>query len=329
MKALKELGIDCISTEIKRITESDDPLQSMAYHVIMGKAQVCRGLKGKVFNLNQECENPAYVGKCDDPILTRNDLLEKAKDFPFIVIDCSFYDFHTEKEKKKLKLQIQQCLGVIRKFMWDERLVITHKDFGVGVFYPSTAKFIKEMGLKDIILLDPNGDEVFEGQRAECYIIGGIVDKTGNKRGWTSKIGENLRREGISFRSMRIELRGDVIGVPDRLNTIVEIVLRVVLDGEDVEKAVRSVQSHLVAKWRLRRELPKRTIRIDVNGKPFRVVRKSEIKSFDWLNIRPKDFYEACSELGYLVIDDEWLERILRNSTFDESKNRYIFKGFN
>ncbi len=326
MRALKELGIDCISTEIRKIIESDDPLQSMAYHVIMGKAEVCKGLRGKVFNLG-ECKNPAYVGKCNDPILTRDDLLEKAKDFPFIVIDCSFYDFHTEKEKKKLKLQIQQCLGVIRKFMWDERLVVTHRDFGVGVFYPSTAKFIKEKGLKDVILLDPNGDEVFEGQRAECYIIGGIVDKTGNKRGWTSKIGESLRREGINFRSMRIELRGDVIGVPDRLNTIVEIVLRVILDGEDVEKAVRSVQSPLVAKWRLRKELPKRTVRIDVNGKPFRVVRKSELKSFDWLNIRPKDFYEACSELGYLVIDDEWLERILKNSTFDESKNRYIFKN--
>ncbi len=312
---------------MKRILESDDPIQAMAYHVIMGKAIVCRGLRGKVFRFNS-CKEPAYVGRCDKPILDREKLLEKAKDFPYIVIDCSFYDLHTEKEKRKLKLQIQQCLGVVRRYMWDERLVITHVDFGMGVFYPRTADFIREKGLKDVVLLDPNGEEVFDGQRAECYIIGGIVDKTGNKRGLTSKIGENLRKEGIDFRSVRIELRGDVVGVPDRLNSIAEIVLRVVLDGEDVESAIRSVQSHLVAKWRLRKELPKRTVRIDVKGRPFRVVRKSEIKNFEWLNLRPKDFYECCNELGYLVLDDGWLEKILKLSKFDGSKNRYIFDGF-
>jgi tRNA (adenine9-N1/guanine9-N1)-methyltransferase len=322
---LRELGIDCISTEIKRIVESDDPLQMMANYVIMGKAKVCRGLKGNVFKFNS-CDNPAYVGECEKPILTREDLIKRAKDFPYIVIDCSFFDFHSEKEKKKLILQVQQSLGIVRRYMWDEKLVVTHKDLGFGVYYPSTSKFIKDLNLKKIILLDPNGDEVFEGQKADCYIIGGIVDKTGNKRGWTSKIGERLREEGVELRSVRIELRGDVIGVPDRLNTIVEIVLRVVLDGEDVESAVRAVQSHLVAKWRLRKELPKRTIRIDVNGKPFRVVRKSELKNFDWLNIRPKDFYEACSELGYLVLDDEWLERILQHAVYDEVKGRYIVK---
>ncbi len=324
LEALKEMDVDCISTE-----KREDSLQSVARNVIMGKANVCRGIKGEiVLKLRENCEKPVYVGKCENPVLSRETLLERVKDFPYVVIDCSFYDLHTEKEKKKLKLQIQQSLGVVRRFMWDERLVVTHRDFGVGVFYPSTEDFVKDMGFEEVILLDPNGEEVFKGQRSMCYVIGGIVDKVGNKRGWTSKIGERLRRNGVNVRSVRIELRGDVIGVPDRLNTIVEILLRVVLDGEDVESAIRAVQPPLVAKWRLRKELPKRTVRIDVKGRPFRVVRKSEIKNFDWLNVRPKDFYEVCSELRYLVLDDDWLEYVLKNSKFDEVKNRYIFDGF-
>lgn len=318
------MGIDCISTRIGRILKSDDPIHMMANYVIMGKANVCKGLSGRVFNLNS-CKNPAYVGRCKDPILKREDLLKRVN-FPYMVIDCSFFDYHSEKEKRKIVLQIQQSLSTIRKFMWDERLVVTHKDLGLGVYYPSTSKFIKDMGFKRVVLLDPNGEEIFNGQKADCYVIGGIVDKSGNKKGWTSKIGERLKKDGIDFESLRIELRGDVIGVPDRINTIVEIVLRVVLDGEDVESAVRSVQSHLVARWRLRKELPKRTVRIDVNGKPFRVVRKSEFKRFDWLNLRKKDFYDVCVELGYIVLDDEWLERIIERSYYDEVKGRYVVK---
>ncbi len=313
---------------MRRIIKSKDFLQSMAYHVVMGKAEVCSGLRGEILvKLNQKCKKPVYIGRCEKPILSRDKFLEKVKDFPYVVIDCSFYEYHTEKEKKKLKLQIQQSLGVVRDFMWDERLIVTYKDFGVGVFYPSTEEFLKEMGFDKVILLDPNGEYVFNGQRSKCYVIGGIVDKVGNKKGWTSKIGERLRKNGIKVKSVRIELKGDVVGVPDRLNAIVEILLRVILDGESVEKAVKTVQPPLVAKWRLRKELPKKTIRVDVRGKPFRILRKSEIKNFDWLNIRIKDFYEVCSELGYLVLDDRWVDFILANSKYDEVKNRYIFDG--
>ncbi len=329
VRLLRRWEIEFISTNIDRIIESDDVLQMMSVWVANGKANVCRGHRGLAFDLNGnriDVKARAFVGRCDDAIFGREELLNEAEKefFPYIVVDCSFFEKHIEKERRKLLLQISQTLGVIRRYMWDERLVITALDCGVGVYYPSTAKFIKDKGIEDIILLDPFGEEVFEGQRADCYIIGGIVDKVGNKTGWTSKIGKMLRNEGIEFRSMRILLRGDIVGVPDRINTIAEIVLRVVLDGEDVESAVRSVQSRLVARWRLRKELPKHTIRIDINGKPFRVVRKSEFEKFDWLNLERRDFYEVCSELGYLVIDDCKLEEIVKNAEWDEKKRRFV-----
>ena len=329
IRLLRKKGIGTISTNIDRILDSDDVIQMMAVYIANGKANVCRGHKGLAFDLEGRRiygDAEAFVGRCDDAILTRDELIEEAERefFPYIVIDCSFFDKHIEKEKRKVLFQIAQTLGVIRKYMWDEKLIVTALNCGIGVYYPSTAEFIKKKGIEDVILLDPFGDEIFEGQKAECYIIGGIVDKVGNKTGWTSKLGEMLKEEGIEFRSMRILLRGDIIGVPDRINTIAEIVLRVVLDGDDVETAIRKVQSPLVARWRLRKEIPKLTIRIDVNGRPFRVVRKSEFEKFDWLNIDKKDFYEVCSELGYLVIDDDRLEEIIKNAEWDEKKRRYV-----
>lgn len=329
VRMLRERGIETISTNIERILESDDVIQMMAVWIANGKAKVCRGYRGVSFDLNGnkiDAQAQAFVGSCGDAILTREDLLREAEKefFPYIVIDCSFYDKHIEKEKRKLLLQISQTLGVVRKFMWDERLIVTALDCGIGVYYPSTAEFIKKKGIEDVILLDPFGEEVFEGQKAECYIIGGIVDKVGNKTGWTSKLGDMLKKEGIKIRSMRILLRGDTIGVPDRLNTIAEIILRVVLDGEDVESAIRKVQSRLVARWRLRKELPKLTVRIDVKGRPFRVVRRSEFKNFDWLNLKREDFYEVCSELGYIVLDDEALEEIVKSAEWDEKKGRFV-----
>ena len=329
IRLLRKRGIENISTNIDRILESDDVIQMMSVWIANGKANVCRGHKGLAFDLNGnriDVQAQAFVGKCDDAIFGRKELLNEAEKefFPYIVVDCSFFDKHIEKEKKKLLLQISQTLGVIRRYMWDEKLVVTALDCGIGVYYPSTAEFIKGRKIRNVILLDPFGEEIFDGQKADCYIIGGIVDKVGNKTGWTSKIGEMLRKEGIEFRSVRILLRGDTIGVPDRINTIAEIVLKVVLDGEDVESAIRSVQSRLVARWRLRKELPKHTIRIDVNGRPFRVVKRSEFEKFDWLNLEKKDFYEVCSELGYLVIDDGKLEEIVKNAEWDERKRRFV-----
>jgi len=329
VELLKRKGIETVSTNLSKILESKDVLQMMAVLVALGKANVCRGCKGKSFDLNGRVVDnaQAFVGRCNENIIiSREDLISEAekKYFPYLVIDCSFFDKHTEKEKRKVLFQIHQTLGVVRKYMWDEKLIVTALNCGIGVYYPTTADFIKERGINDIILLDPFGEELFNGEKAECYIIGGIVDKSGNKTGWTSKIGEMLKKEGIEFRSMRIELRGDIIGVPDRINTIAELVLKVVLDGKDVETAIREVQSPLVARWRLRKELPKLTIRIDVNGKPFRVIRKSEFEKFDWLNIDLEDFYDVCSELGYIVLDDRKLDELISNAKWDERKKRYI-----
>jgi len=309
---LREKGIDCVSFKTAKVF-GHDPLQFAATLIASGKAKLCRG-KGKYcFNLIGErveyCE--FTLDRCGEAVISREDLVERASDFPYIVIDCRFAHLHSEKEFKSLMTQIRETLNVVREYMWDERLVVSGLKTDTNATHVDRLEdFLKDK--KRIILLDPNAEEVYEGERADVFIIGGIVDKSGNKKGLTSKIGEELRRNGIEFESRKILLRGDVVGVPDRLNHIAEIVLKVVLEGKGVEEAIREVQPRKVAKWRLRIELPKFVERVSVRGKTFRVVRKSVFERFDWLNITKEDFYDVAREQGVIVIDDQF--RVSDNS---------------
>lgn len=226
---------------------------------------------------------------------------------PYIAIDCRFYELLSEKEKKSLKKQIEQTLGVIRKFLWDEKLVVTGKNFEIGKYYEKLEDFLIEKGIKKIVLLDPYADEIFMGEEAECYVVGGIVDK-GEERVLTPLIGKALRDSNFEVLSRKIVLRGDKIGVPDRINQIVEILLRVICNSESVEEAIKNVQPRLVARWRLRKELPKVSFRILVGNEVFRAVKKSEFKKFYWLNLNEDDFYRVAREMNFFVVSDEFFE---------------------
>ncbi|MCS7119013.1 MAG: hypothetical protein RMH75_03350 [Archaeoglobaceae archaeon] len=157
--------------------------------------------------------------------------------------------------------------------------------------------------------MDPKGEKVLDGKKARCYVIGGIVDKSEN-RDLTSIIAHELLKSGIKCDRRRIELRGDTIGVPDRINHIEDIVLRVVVDGVKVEEAVREVQPKIVARWRLRRDLPKKGIRLRIGNKTIRVVPKSCFSEFDWLNLKKIDFYKVCREQKLYLVSDRVIEEI-------------------
>ena len=311
VEELKRRGINCISFRTAKAFKYD-PIQFAALMIANGKMNICEGEGKYKFDLegNEVDECNFVLDRCEG-IIDRESLLKKADDFPYIAIDCRYHHLHSEKEFKSLIIQIKETLNVVREYMWDERLVVAGLKTDTNALHVDKLEdFLRDK--KKIILLDPNAEDVFEGEKAEVYIIGGIVDKSGNKKGLTSKLGEELRREGIEFESKKILLRGDVIGVPDRLNHIAEIVLKVVLDGKSVEEAIREVQPRKVAKWRLRIELPKFVERIEIRGKKFRIVRKSVISKFDWLNITEEDFYEVASEQGVIVVDDHF--RVSDNS---------------
>lgn len=323
---LREKGVEKIGTRIRRIHSSKDPIRSMAIAVANGDAEVFAGNGRLDFSFTLEgkyIQEPpdAYVGKSGNLLFGKKELIE-GTDFPFVAVDCRFYDLHSEKEKRKIHLQITKTLGTIREFMWDEKLIVAGKNFGVGVYCERLEDFLLSEGIKEVVLLDPKGEKLFDHKKAECYVIGGIVDKAEN-RDLTTLIGEELKRAGIKCDRRRIELRGDIIGVPDRINHIAEIVLKVVLEGFDVESAIRSVQPITVAKWRLRKELPKKSLRVRVGDKTIRIVPKSTFKEFNWLNIRLSDFYDICREQKLYLVSEELLQKI-RELEWDEKRRCYV-----
>lgn len=323
VEKLREHDVERIGAKFR--LNSGDPIKAMALKIMNYNAKVLPGdhglsfsftLDGKKLNLPPQ----AVIGYGYKPIFGKEDLL--VYDFPYIAVDCRFYDLHTEKEKSKLKLQVMQTLGIVREFMWDERLIVSGKDFGVGIYSERLEDFLQSKEIDEVVLLDPKGERIFDNKKSKCYVIGGIVDKAEN-RDLTSKIGEELEKAGIRCDRRRIELRGDIVGVPDRINHIAEIVLRVVLDGFDVEKAILAVQPLIVARWRLRKELPKKSIRLRLSNKTVRVVPRSAFNDLSWLNIRESDFYEICREQRIYVVSDKVMEEIKKLS-WDEKKRFYV-----
>ncbi len=169
---------------------------------------------------------------------------------PAFVVDFSLKFVHTEEELSKLRLQIAVALSEIRKYLWDPHLILTNID-------GSTAKWVSEvlgenkavmtqskpsevlwsMDADRVIILRPDAPQPLTSSEvlaADAFLIGGVVDRI--PRPGVSRILDNLVPWGTP---RRIELRGSVAGVPERINRIVEILLkaRYVYPG-NLEKAI-------------------------------------------------------------------------------------------
>ncbi len=309
---LKDIFVDIARKKgIRRIyapgLESSDPLAFIASQIACGRIRLCKAHKVERICLDLEGRllrgvPDAYAGNCGEEVLGRDELMAKAKDFPHIAIDASFPHLHNQKELRSLQIQLKATLGVVRRYMWDERLAVCGIESELSCpHYPNLEDFLRDKDIDKVLLLDPSGEEVFTGQRAECYVVGGIVDKAGNKKGLTSEIGKRLEKNGFDVVSTKILLKGDVVGVPDRINHIVEILLLTVLDGMDIGRAIKAVQTPTIAKWRLRQELPRLSFRIG----SMRAICRSEFSHFDWLNVSEKDFYEVTRQLQMAVLSEK------------------------
>ncbi len=169
---------------------------------------------------------------------------------PLFVVDLSMKFLHTPEELSKLRLQLAISLSVLREHLWDAHFSITGAD-------DETARWLGEvMGVNKVSIVNARPSEVLWGYDADkviilradaatplrpedvigadAFLIGGIVDKI--PRPGLSRMLDSLVPWGVP---RRIELRGSVIGVPERINRIIEILLkaRYVYNG-DVEKAV-------------------------------------------------------------------------------------------
>jgi len=243
-----------------------DPFQETAVNMLVKdtKINTRKGLKSKKwFKVEVNGREIWYMWRGGEELsesthersgeISRQDLLPLLDEEPHVGIYLGFTDMHTEKELRKLKLQLWGVLDSVRYFLWDAHVVLIEKPEWLN-WMPT--KYIKIMDLKEfeaqhrnVILLDPNAEKVLSKDdvlSADAFIFGGIVDKEVPRPGLTSKIPcERCERR-------KIELWGSIVGVPLTINKLVYAVLRAryELNG-DVERAIVDVMGSRERRWRL------------------------------------------------------------------------------
>jgi len=233
------------------------------------------------------------------------ELLELLPDppFPLFVVDVSLKYIHTSEELEKLRLQIAVSLTTLRAYLWDRHLAITSADqetkewfreyMGANKVIITDAKpneLLWSLGADTVIILRPDATEPLTGDdvmRANAFLIGGVVDLI-PRRG-ISRVLDNLVPWGIP---RKIVLRGSVIGVPERINRIIEILLKArYLFKGNIEKAITSTMTKKDIMRRLFVEIMKRsTTRGGTRYLSWDAYR--ELKK--WLPIELDDFVEVA-----------------------------------
>jgi tRNA (adenine9-N1/guanine9-N1)-methyltransferase len=212
--------------------------------------------------------------------------LEKEKKF---LIDLSFFGYHSEKGKNSLLMQVKESLNIIREYLFDTNLILINfpKNF-LNFLGRNFCKFYErnefDFSKYNAIILDPYGEEVFEEKDLEKYdlfLIGGIVD-VGQRWYYATK----YLFEDLNFKRKRIELRGSIRGVPDRINLIIKILLESFYKKIPLEKAIVKNQTRKEIFDRLSLEL-KRNSSFD------------EIKEV--INVDHKSFNEIYEKLKKVV----------------------------
>ena len=325
-EVLRERGVESVGVLSKRFRKSKNKLHDIAVEIVHGKGAIFRvpektavawDLSGKRVEGSHYAYAPLCMADKFEMVLSPEELRLNLPEWPYFIIDLYHWGKHTRKEKAKICLQVTQCYGLLRDCFTGRELVVTRasKEFQrmfngplerITAYEGPTDEFLRERGIDEVVLLDPWADEVL-GEKdfdVKAFVIGGIVDTSGTKKKSTPKIGEELERAGIRVRRRKIVLKGDVIGVPDRINRILGIILKMMVEGKSMNEAVYEMQEPLHARWRLRKELPKKAVRYKVDGKTYRVVEKELFSEYSqWLKIRWVDFVKVLRELDLIALE--------------------------
>ncbi|AWR97403.1 tRNA (guanine-N1)-methyltransferase [Acidianus sulfidivorans JP7] len=163
--------------------------------------------------------------------------------FPVFIIDLSLWNRHSDEDKNKLLIQLECSLNTIRNYLWDYNLVFNNPPENTPLLHIDNMVRYNIKPSRDTIVLNPYGDvEANEEiiRNSKYFIIGGIIDRSG----WKNATNELSRIANYDeFPQVKITLRGSTVGVPDRINKIIEIVLRTIY-GENLESAILETQSN-------------------------------------------------------------------------------------
>jgi tRNA (adenine9-N1/guanine9-N1)-methyltransferase len=222
---------------------------------------------------------------------------------PLFVIDMSMKFIHTPEELAKLRLQIGISLSILREFLWDAHLAITGIDEETGKWLLEVMGYNKAsisnarpseilwgFDADKVVILRPDAPNPLKPEdvlTADAFLIGGIVDRI--PRPGLSRMLDSLVPWGIP---RKIELKGSVIGVPERINRIIEMLLKARYTyGGDINKAIISTMTKKDRIARAYREIVK-SAKEENENKYITKEDYNEIRS--WLPISIDEFNEAA-----------------------------------
>ncbi len=187
------------------------------------------------------------------------EFINDVDEVPIIAIYLGFYYIHTEREKRKLKLQVNETLSSVRYFLWDLNMALIAPSPIPPQMVPSpyvkVLRSVDELSsYRKVILMDPNAEENLtknDVMEADVFLFGGVVDKEVPREGITSYIpctSNCVRR--------KVVLMGKRIGVPFIVHKLAYVVLRAryELNG-NLDEAIIEVMSSKDKRWRIAKEM--------------------------------------------------------------------------
>lgn len=317
--------------------------QCIAIQLLIGKYKLCKGGNGKVSLLLDEepriiktnerlnCDASLIKGsKCRDTINITLELPSK----PMFIIDLALWHKHTESEKNELVEQILASISTVREYLWDGNIALTSVNYEFMNYlskFARNAKFqviISKEGPKitpNTIFLDPEGDCVLNEElviKNDVFIIGGIVDKERRVKGESYELYLHHKLNGIP--RCRIELRESIVGVPDRINKVIEIILKTRYETHNLEKAIISSMSKRDRINRLFYELQRASYTLKTSG--IKVIPNSMLKAINWIGANDNELSIAIKKAGVTVVNDEDFKNYLLQGALKEGPWSYKYR---
>jgi len=233
-----------------------------------------------------------------------------------MIIDLGLLHIHRDRELRSLAIQIELANSIVRrseihrlvavapmKVKGLEYLELSARRSGYDIHISPLERVVDIYSIRRAIVLDPYGDQDLRPKDlawAEAIIIGGIVDRTPIKRATRM-----LRDMNIPWApTMRISLRGSIVGVPGEINSIVAIVSRAIETG-DLEGAIGEAQPARDAVLRASIEI-QRILRKTNKDLGFYDLMEIYRSLKTWLNLDELGMLRALIRCGRRDLADLW-----------------------
>ncbi|MEB3756594.1 MAG: hypothetical protein GSR79_07035 [Desulfurococcales archaeon] len=258
------------------------------------------------------CTTNHFLGYCmEEPLVShsiiRKNLLSNPV-YPLFVLDLSLLNFFgTKNEFEEAVLVIAHALQIIRKYLYDRNLLLTSTnealieelnrivfDHDMIVSDKTSADVLWTTEIEEAVLVSPLAKKPLlkeELKNAQGIIIPLVFY-------WDRRMEKYITNLVPWAKVRRLELHGNIIGVPHKPTSVLEIILDVLYNNLDIETAVIKNMDRKNLFHRLRYE-----------------INRMASKGTDSLE-------ELLSSVSWLVSDDVLVKRMLKDLIFSDREEK-------